>query len=261
MWGSLFKGGIESTPHFYMKTLIGVNCLENINSQVYASHIDFFLKTKKAYPDDEFLFFTPYRMSIDNMRNMAAKIALEHNCDYLMFIDDDVLVHPETYKSLREADKDIIMALTYIRSHPYHPMFFREERTFTDENGKIKKEIVFYEDYLNKVDEKGIVDVEAIGFSCALIKMELVKHLNPPYFVTGAGHTEDVYFCLKCKYTFDNVSIAVDTKVPTSHLIMQSAVTFSNVEELRKEHDIENPIGKERFDRVKKIVAEMNYEA
>jgi len=241
-----------------MKTLIGVNCLENINSQVYASHIAFFISLKRSFPDDEFLFFTPYRMSIDNMRNMAAKLALDNGCDYLMFIDDDVLVQPNTYESLRKADKDIIMALTYVRGYPYYPMFFREERTFTDENGKIKKEIVFYDNYQEHVDSEGIVECEAVGFSCALIKMELVKQLNPPYFVTGAGHTEDVYFCLKCKYTFDEVSIAVDTKVPTSHLLMPSAVTASNVEELRKIEAPTTEVGKERFDRVLKIVEDLN---
>src|SRR5271154_6337264 len=103
------------------KVSIGINVLESVNSFVYASHIKFFTNLKLAFPEDQFVLFTPYRMAIDTMRNAAAKIALEHNCDYLMFIDDDVIIKPETYAVLKAADVDCVMALTFIRGYPFAP--------------------------------------------------------------------------------------------------------------------------------------------
>ena len=233
-----------------MKTLVAVNVLESVNSFVYSSHCKLWVEMKAQFPNDEFLFFTPYRMSIDNMRNHAAKIALAQNCDYLMFIDDDVIVLPETYKSLREADKDIVMALTFVRSHPFPPMFFTSAGVTEDSYGKKKELLDFFYNYKEHVDERGLVDCIALGFSCVLIKCDLLKALDPPYFVTGPGHTEDVYFCLKAKYSLQpEPTIAVDTKVPTAHIMMADAVCEANVEELRALLSPEKPVGKTRFER------------
>lgn len=218
-----------------MKTLVGVNTLENVSSFVYSSHCKLWLEMKKQYPEDEFLFFTPYRMSIDNMRNQAAKIALEHNCDYLMFIDDDVVVRPDTYKSLRGADKDIIMALTYVRGEPFHPMFFRDLKTEIDPNGKKRLNLGFHDEEYWEINEDGLIKTGAVGFSCVLIKVDLLKALSPPWFVTGPGHTEDVYFCIKCRSELEpEPTIYVDTKVPTGHMLMPEMVSRDNVERLRK---------------------------
>ena len=83
-----------------MKILVGVNTLTSVDQLVYLSHCQFWTRTVKQYPNDEFMFFAPHRMSIDNMRNASVKVALQHNCDYLLFIDDDVIVEPHTFKSL-----------------------------------------------------------------------------------------------------------------------------------------------------------------
>jgi hypothetical protein len=220
-----------------MKTLVGVNTLENVSSFVYASHCKMWVDMKKQYPDDEFIFYTPYRMSIDNMRNDCARIAMQHGCDYLMFIDDDVLVKPTTYKSLREADKDIIMALTYVRGYPFHPMFFKDFGTdvYNPVNGKTRKNLTFHDDYQDTVDEDGLVKTGAVGFSCVLIKVDVMRSMTPPYFVTGPGHTEDVYFCLKARAELEpEPEIYVDTKVSTAHLMMPDAVCDENVKKLRE---------------------------
>lgn len=218
-----------------MKTLVGVNTLESVSSFVYSSHCKLWVEMKAKFPDDEFLFYTPYRMSIDNMRNDCARVALEQKCDYLMFIDDDVIVKPNVYESLRAADKDIVMALTYVRGYPFHPMFFKEFETLDLANGKIRKNLTFHDDYEDSVGEDGLVKTGAVGFSCVLIKVDMIRSMTPPYFVTGPGHTEDVYFCLKAAAELDPApSIYVDTKVSTGHLLMPDAVSDENVKKLRE---------------------------
>ena len=216
-----------------IKTLIGVNCLQNIDSKVYSSHCQFWFRTKQHYPEDQFFFYTPNRMSIDRMRNEAAKIAMEAECDYLMFIDDDVIVHPDTFKSLYECNLDIVMAHTYIRGYPYPPMAFK----FND-NG----ELPYFKNYKDFIDSSGIYACDAVGFSCVLIKTWLFKTIPPPYFITGSANTEDIYFCLKAKDVIgESVTIGVDTKVPTAHRVDNYYITEENVERLRRLNEAEDP--------------------
>lgn len=239
-----------------MKTLIGVNCLESVNSFVYASHCQFWVNAKKAFPEDEFAFFTPYRMSIDNMRNTAAKMALEGDYDYLMFIDDDVLVQPNTYEVLRSRDKDIIMALTFVRGWPFKPMFFKGEG-IKDRAGLRCETLDFYDDWKDNVWD-GLVKCEAVGFSCVLIKVDILKVMEPPYFVTSSKQTEDVYFCCKARYTLNPTpTIFVDVTVPTTHMMMPDGVSAENVESFRKFFDPNEPIGKSRMDRIFDAVKEL----
>lgn len=217
------------------KTLVGVNTLESVSSFVYSSHCKLWLEMRKQFPEDEFLFYTPYRMSIDNMRNGAARIALEHKCDYLMFIDDDVVVRPDTYKSLREANKDIVMALTYVRGYPFHPMFFRDFESREMHDGKIRLDLAFHDEDFWEVGDDGLIKTGAVGFSCVLINCDVLRAMTPPYFVTGPGHTEDVYFCLKARAELEpEPTIYVDTKVPTGHILMPDMVSKDNVEKLRE---------------------------
>jgi len=195
-------------------------------------------------------------MSIDNMRNNAAKIALENNCDYLMFIDDDVIIRPDTLDSLLEADKDIIMALTFVRGWPFPPMFFKASENLTTD--KRKETLIFYEDYVP--DEHGLVKCAAVGFSCTLLKMDVVKAINPPYFITGPHHTEDVYFCLKARYSLDpEPSIFVDTRVPTMHMMMSDGVSDINVGKLRELYRPEEPIGRTRLERISDSLKLLEY--
>lgn len=220
-----------------MKTLVGVNVLNDVSSFVYASHCKLWKTIQKDYPDDEFMFYTPQRQSIDMMRNNAAKMAIENNCDYLMFIDDDVIVQPNTYKSLREADKDIIMALTYIRGYPFHPMCFREFDIVTLDDGKIRRNLTMHGEEFWEMEDNGLFKTGAVGFSCVLIKVDVLRALNPPYFVTGPGHTEDVYFCLRVASELEPCpSIYVDTKCPTGHILTPDVVSKDNVEILRIIH-------------------------
>jgi hypothetical protein len=215
-----------------MKVLIGINTLTMIDSQVYGNHMAFFyhLGRLKESKNIEVLLYTPWRLSIDRMRNMAAAYALQTDCDYLMFIDDDMLVSPNTLESLVDADKDIVMAHTYIRGYPFNPMAFITARgKFGDPDFELR----YYTDLLEHKDEKGLVAVDAVGFACVLIKTSLLRQISKPYFITTPNNTEDVYFCLKCKSEYPNVTIAVDTRVPTGHLLDKEAVMEDTVKYLR----------------------------
>ena len=198
-----------------MKILLGINVLTMIDAQVYGNHLAwaYHLGRLKEQKGIDIILYTPWRTSIDRMRNTAAKLALENECDYLMFVDDDMVLQTNTLECLLDADKDIVMAHTYIRGYPFHPMAFKNKSETPNDI-----QLTHFEDLMEFKDEKGLVDCPAIGFATVLIKTDILRKLEPPYFVTTPNSTEDVYFCLRAKIEIGpEVSIAVDTRCPTGH--------------------------------------------
>ncbi len=227
-----------------MRVLILVNTLQSVSSFVYSNHINFFVKTVKTDPTIEFMFYTPHRMSIDHARNSAAEMALQSDCDYLMFLDDDVLVKPETLDMLLKADKDIIAGLVIIRGHPFNNMAFK----FKEEKEEEKQSLEFYNELpLKESCEAGhevykiecescikssklqeLVKCDAVGFSCCLIKCDVLQALEPPFFVTAKNHTEDIYFCLKIRSLNPIPEIWLHTGVKCGHLLNAEPIEWAN---------------------------------
>ena len=196
------------------------------------------------------MFFAPQRMSVDNMRNACVKAALQYECDYILFIDDDVVVEPHTFKSLYECELDIVMALTYIRGYPFEPMFF----SFKDAE---KQSLSLFGDFADKVDERGIVRCDAIGNSCTLYKTWMFKEVPEPWFVTIPGKcTEDVYFCFKAlEFCKTPPTIGVDTKVPTGHKISPEYIGPGNRELLKKYYEEAYPVER-KIDPTKEVTVQ-----
>lgn len=233
------------------KTLICTNTLTVVNQVAYANHIQFYFRLGRNCPEDNFALFTPIRMTIDACRNAAVKTALQFDFDYLMFIDDDVLLPFDAYTRLKANNKDICAGWTIIRGYPYPNMFFK----FNEKN-----ELQHYEGL--SLDAKELIEVDAVGCSCVLIKCEILKKIPPPYFITGTLHTEDVYFCMKAKQYIPGVKIFVDPLVKTPHLLTMDVVTPENRDALKEFAVKENPdllkdsMPKDRGDAYLKIIGE-----
>lgn len=225
------------------KILVCVNILTQVDPGIYNSHNQLWYRIGKHFPNAKFFQYTPERTTIDNARNMAAKFALEEECELLLFVDDDMILHEMTFQSLMEniqkPNVDVVMALTYIRGYPFHPMCFIAR----DKESAEIKELDFYDDFAEHVREDYLVECDAIGCACVMIKCDLIKKLDAPYFMTTPHHTEDIYFCMKAKKMLgrNNVGIFVDVGVPTGHLMDKIAVTHKNVEALRHFYEELNP--------------------
>lgn len=191
-----------------MKVLVGVNTLNSIDQATYASHTKMWYYMGKNYPTWSMISCTPQRMSIDRMRNFCGRSAMEFDCDYLVFIDDDVVVPEDCIPRLISHDKDIVAGVTIVRGYPYHPMIFN----FSDKDNH------YMDNYLELASPNtGLVACDAVGFSCVAIKTSLLKKVELPFFVTGINYTEDVYFCQIVKQQVANVGIFADSTILTAH--------------------------------------------
>lgn len=223
-----------------MLTLIGTNVLTSVHSYSYGNHCQMWFRLGRN-TEDNFIFYSPQRSTIDRMRNESARVALENEADYLMFIDDDVLLPivlgSTAYDILKKADLDIVAANVMIRGYPFEPMWFKKEM----KGNQIT--LPYYRDWKKKKDKDGVLrkDVGAVGFSCVLIKTSLLKKLTIPYFITGSNHTEDIYFCLKALEEYPKVKIGVCVDLICGHILTPEIVTAKNRSNLKDFCEAENP--------------------
>jgi len=238
------------------KVFILVNTLHSVTASVYANHLHMIGWSAKHIPGLEFEFWAPPRMSIDNARNTAAQYALERECDYLFFLDDDVQVPPFALKALLEADKDVVAGLIMIRGYPFNVMAFKFENKKV--NGENKRNLGYFnnlaQERLVKNDWIAEADLakkrpkltkrqwsklpmrlvplqacDAVGFSCCLIKVDVLKPLETPYFLTGKYHTEDVYFCMKITENLrPKPSIYLHTGVQGGHMLNPEPIEYGS---------------------------------
>lgn len=226
-------------------TLVCVNALISVTNNVYSSHNQEWFRIAKHFSDDEFINYTPLRTGIDRARNEAARMALVTNCDYLYFVDDDMILSPATYKSLREAmdreNADCVMAHTVVRGYPFDQMMFLDP---DPERDGPKIQLQMLNDWKEKIDENGLIRVDAIGCACVLINVKALRELDSPWFLTTPSCTEDVYFCIKLMQHRGSrrlVKYFVDTKVPTNHILDPEMVNPGNAGVLKKRFEEDHP--------------------
>ena len=153
----------------------------------------------------------PMNMTVDEARNSSVKMAIERECEYVFFRDYDVICPPNALPILMSRNVDIIGGLYFSKSKPPWPLLF------VDNKPSLEWSI------------GDVVKCDAIGMGCTLIKTEVFKKMEPPWFVTGGessvedAHllasyifTEDVHFCNRMKKEL-GISPYIDTSLNCAH--------------------------------------------
>ena len=127
---------------------------------------------------------------IDRARNELVQDAIKDNCDYLLFLDSDILMPSGAIDKLIDMNEDIVSGLYFAKGKPYLPV----ARLIKD--GKHL--------YLEDFDYNTVIDVAGVGMGMCLIKTSVFSKLKYPYFKfdwvddKGVGPyqvAEDLYFC------------------------------------------------------------------
>ena len=220
-----------------IKVMIATN-IYFVDPVVYSSHLDMFYKLGKVSDEIEIVFFGPWRLAIDRGRNNAAYYALRWECDYLFFYDDDMYFPTgndivKLIRTIRDSgDKiHILQALAFIRGYPFKPMCFKKEEI------EGQQRMIDFEDYEKHIQEDGLVKCDAVGCCATIIDTKLFKMIPEPWFVTGTGYTEDIFFCVKSQQFAGNVGIYMDTTIKIGHLLEKIILTEENRNGLKKMHE------------------------
>src|SRR5438132_2029752 len=200
--------------------VVGTNSLTEAQYPAYTNHCQMWFRFGRCYADYDFIFCNPSRINIDTMRNITCKVALERKAQYVLFVDDDVLVPFDGLRKLIDFDCDICAANVLIRTPPFDYMFFKKDgesiRPFVDEELDGKS-------FLSEFDS-----LTAVGCSFTLIKTSLLKELKQPYFLTCGNCTEDIYFCVRALQQVPKLTIRVDLTVECGHIMWPEIINPYN---------------------------------
>jgi hypothetical protein len=224
-----------------MKIVVGTNTLTEIQQPAYVNHCQLWFRLGRSYPQIDFILSAPPRMSIDRMRNMTAKVAIQCNADYVLFIDDDVIVPPNYgLQQLLDCDADVAAGRVCVRGWPFDYMVFNKSEE--DQSGL----------YIQKtLPDHGIVECDAVGFSFVLIRVSLLKRMTEPWFVTGTNNTEDIYFCKRARSLDEKISIKVNCDCACGHILWPEVIFESNREAYKDYMARVNPSLLEQLDPTK----------
>ena len=158
----------------------------------------------------EFIPVVGNRMPLPNARTTAVEFAIENNCGYILWMDDDMIIMPGTnaFSNLLLQDKDVVAPLFYTRMWPHLPCLFNRKY-------RAQNRFCTFENILDY--PKGeLLKVDGVGFGLVLTKMEVFKKTAKPWFIYSDTFGEDLYFCSKAIDA--GVEIYVDTSYSVGHL-------------------------------------------
>lgn len=212
------------------KVLLGVPCGSGLMPSLMVQSL---LQLHKPCPC---AFLVVDRQRTDKVRNYFARECVNQKFDYLLMIDDDNPIPPQTLELMIEDDKDIIIAPILTRNpgingeHDLCAYYSREV--------KIKKNSLTMYDFIKKFRDEGpLHKIDAGGTGCMLIKRNVLETLLKKYefpfefgdtVVDGQRRTlsEDVEFCEKANK--EGFEIWLDERIIPIHLGNQIKLIWHN---------------------------------
>lgn len=211
------------------KIVIATNSLTAAMKPAYSNHNQFWFNVGKDFGSKyQFIYVNPGRLSIDRFRNLAAETALKYDCDYILWLDDDVLVPMDGLSKLIHACENGAQCAAgnvIVRGYPYDYMAFHWEGKPMESNLKIIPEEPHDLDKWRSSVER----VGAVGFSFCLISVEPLKRMSAPYFLTAPNHTEDVFYCFRLHEVMkEHVKIVIDWSIECHHILGEETISRKN---------------------------------
>jgi hypothetical protein len=181
------------------KLAILVPTRDTVHSQ-FAYCLTQLIKTTSEVGIDTYLFFDSSTILL-NQREKLIENAKDIKCDYVLWLDSDMMFPSTTALRLLAHNKDIVACNYLKRSKPLKTV------AYTD--------LTNWDSWLPLEPKDDLVKVEGVGMGCMLMKTEIFDSLQKPYFeFTYKGDTQDWYgedFMLLTKLRLNSFNVYIDT--------------------------------------------------
>ena len=207
-----------------MKILIAVPTFENIYPDTFKAIYDLDVSGH----DVDFEYVRGY--DVATARNRIAQMAIDKDTDYVLMIDNDVVVLNNVLKNFLNDPKDVCLGYY---AHRDNDNIYRGRtcvcklQTETGarwHNYPLESEYTAEELANLRKKRKYKVRIHGGGMGCAFIKTEVFKKIKYPWFdwVNYSDEhrgmlSEDLYFCEQCKK--NSIPIYTDTRVSCGHML------------------------------------------
>jgi len=145
---------------------------------------------------------------IHDARHQIVKEFLKSDCDYLFFLDDDMIIAPDTALRLVEVaerlDSDLVTAMIFRRVEPYTPCFYAE----IDEMGRL----IPYAEW----HENSLIPIVGCGLAACVISRKALEpfETHNPFIPKDKG--EDMTFCEALRK--NGCTLSCHTGIDTGHM-------------------------------------------
>ena len=181
------------------KLAILVPTRDTVHSQ-FAYCLAQLIKTTSEAGIDTYLFFDSSTILL-NQREKLIENAKDIKCDYVLWLDSDMMFPSTTALRLLAHNKDIVACNYMKRSKPLKTV------AYTD--------LTNWDSWLPLEPKDDLIKVEGVGMGCMLMKTEIFNSLQKPYFeFTYKGDTQDWYgedFMLLTKLRLNEINVYIDT--------------------------------------------------
>ncbi len=181
------------------KLAILVPTRDTVHSQ-FAYCLAQLIKTTSEASIDTYLFFDSSTILL-NQREKLIENAKDIKCDYVLWLDSDMMFPSTTALRLLAHNKDIVACNYMKRSKPLKTV------AYTD--------LTNWDSWLPLEPKDDLIKVEGVGMGCMLMKTEIFNSLQKPYFeFTYKGDTQDWYgedFMLLTKLRLNQFNVYIDT--------------------------------------------------
>ena len=207
-----------------MRILIAVPTFETIYPDTYKSLWDL---DKDGH---EVLFDSVRGYDVATARNKIANLALKLETDYVLMVDNDVVLPKNALKLLLEDAREVNLGFY---AHRDNDNVYRGRTCICrlkDENGKEYYHYPLESEYtaedMRRMADAGVkkTEVHGGGMGCALIKTDVFSVLEYPWYdwvnygdANRGMLSEDLYFCALCRVK--GIKIYSDVRVGCGHLL------------------------------------------
>lgn len=201
-----------------MKILIAVPTYENIYPDTFKSIYDL----DKGGHECPFEYVRGYDCA--TARNNIAQMALDMNADYVLMVDNDVVMPKDTLVMMLEEPKDVCLG----------PYAHRKGDTYKGQTCICRlydsmgvpyfnfpaESLYTWNDLRTEAFHK--IEIHGGGMGCALIKTDVFRRLKYPWYLwvnyadKHGRLSEDLYFCAACKKA--GIPIYTDTRIKCEHM-------------------------------------------
>ncbi len=176
------------------------------------------MELKNTSPRYEFYWYSTGRILTAFAREKLVEEAIKARCDYILMIDNDMLLPPayvkNMFKNLQEHPEiDILAPLAFMRNPPHFPVIYSVTEGYDANRGTT----YYTNNVVKNYPKDQLIECDAVGFGSVLINMRILKKMSSPFFMSTTGSGEDIWFCNKARSEAD-ARIFVDTRIKLGHL-------------------------------------------
>jgi hypothetical protein len=143
-----------------------------------------------------------------NQRENLASQAIEINADYMLWLDSDMMFPSTTAMRMMSHNKNVVAANYMKRSVPLNSVAYEQRGN--------------WDNWLPLMSEEGLVSVEGVGMGCMMIKTEILKEIEKPWFAfeykDESWHGEDFYFQEKLRNAGHEIFIDMNLSRQIRHI-------------------------------------------